>query len=263
MKMTRIIQLFYEFLYVKQHSHARQIAKNNYIFQYIIYSLNHLIMTRFFFVNARARGENQSRMRKGTIAGIACLLCCVMALPSCDKEDKGPKPKTEDQRWGYFEGMVAGQEYALKNAYPDKDVVTSSFWGVSGIAPDSSYYTCAKETAIELDKNTLLRVYLYNMVPGMRFLTLIDHSPEITESWIELIHFDRDSSGDIIMENGKQVLKARYVPGGKVNPFRMEVTDVVWANSWTAIIDVELDGTLYNVKNPQDSIVIKATYGAR
>jgi hypothetical protein len=159
--------------------------------------------------------------------------------------------------------MVAGQEYALKNAYPDKEFVTSDFWEVGGITPDSSYYTCAKGTAIELDKNTLLRVYLYNMVPGTRFLTLIDHAPEITESWISLDHFDRDSSGDVIMENGKQVLKARYVPGGKANPFRVEITDVVWANAWTPVIDVELAGTLYNVQNPNDSIVIRATYGAR
>lgn len=49
----------------------------------------------------------------------------------------------------------------------------------------------------------------------------------------------------------------------KEHPFRVKILDVMWASKSEPIIEVELDGVLFNREDPNDALIIKGVYGAR
>ncbi|MCS3161719.1 DUF5025 domain-containing protein [Bacteroides faecis] len=49
----------------------------------------------------------------------------------------------------------------------------------------------------------------------------------------------------------------------KENPFRAEVINLTYADDTHPILEVKLDGVLYRLDNPKDSIIINGSYGTR
>ncbi len=176
-------------------------------------------------------------------------------LTSCNSEEEATllKPSKEDWYWGYFKGEINGNKISLENEYYKRPIRTGRIgifktieWAV---IPDSINIM---GTLINYNDSSQLRVTLYDLTPSKRYLDLfIDESYE--DSWVNVT---------LYTDASKEKEKAIYIPN-KENPVRVEITDVIWASKREPVIEVKLDGVLYNKDNPKDTMVIKAAYGAR
>lgn len=194
-------------------------------------------------------------MKKNICNTFISLLCCMALLTSCNSEEEATllKPSKEDWYWGYFKGEINGNKISLENEYYKRPIRTGRIgifktieWAV---IPDSINIM---GTLINYNDSSQLRVTLYDLTPSKRYLDLfIDESYE--DSWVNVT---------LYTDASKEKEKAIYIPN-KENPVRVEITDVIWASKREPVIEVKLDGVLYNKDNPKDTMVIKAAYGAR
>ncbi|MEG0109038.1 MAG: DUF5025 domain-containing protein [Lachnospiraceae bacterium] len=195
-------------------------------------------------------------MQKEVCTTLISLLCCMALLISCSNEEEIPLPKPSKENtwyWGYFTGEVNGNKISLENEDYNGPIKTGrrgafdvTQWPVM---PDSIN---SMGTLVNYNDSSELRVTLYDLTPSERYLTLfIDEHYE--DDWINVTVYTNSS---------KKEKKALYIPS-KENPFRVEITDVIWASRREPIIEVKLDGVLYNRENPKDAMVIKGVYGTR
>ncbi len=182
-------------------------------------------------------------------------LLCLIAMSSCSNDDEispQPKSKEDDIWWGYFKGTINSEEISLKNSdyseHPVKNVRESIHDTSSG--NDSINIM---NTDILCNDTTALFVVLYDLNPGIRYL-ISSKRLGLYDSCIKMVTQRKGIDG--------KSQKSYYVPNEN-NPVKVEITDVLWLSQVEPIIDVEVDGVLYNDVNPEDSIVLNACYGVR
>lgn len=176
----------------------------------------------------------------------------MLILSSCN-EDEAPVPKDDSWYWGYFEGEINGDIISLKNKDYNGPVKTGrrGIFNISewNVIPDS---VNIMGTLINYNDSSELRITLYDLTPSERYLTL-SINEHFDENWI---------SATVFSSSSKNEIESYYVPS-KENPFRVEIADVLWVSQREPIIEVKLDGVLYNKENHKDAIVIKGVYGTR
>lgn len=191
-------------------------------------------------------------MKVRLITVFISLLYC-FSLFSCSSDDDLTKERTKENTWywGYFKGEINGQEVLLENEDYNGPIRSgrsayyfSKEWDV---LPDSINIF---STLIHYNDSSELRITLYDLTPGERYITLSENAYWY-QSCINATVFD--SSSQII---------AKYVPKEE-NPFRVEIVDVVWLSPIEPIVEVKLDGVLYNKEDKNDPVVIKGIYGTR
>lgn len=193
-------------------------------------------------------------MKKEVCTTLISLLCCMALLISCSSEEEIPLPKPSKEDiwyWGYFKGEVNGNKISLENENNEGPVHSGRvgvYFGDEKV-PDSINIM---GTGILYNNHSNLYVHLYNLTPGKRYLNSFFNN-NWDESYIKATVYKDASLKEI---------KAQYIPS-KENPLRVEITDVIWASRREPIIEVELDGVLYNRENPKDTMVIKGIYGSR
>lgn len=195
-------------------------------------------------------------MKLKVFATLIGLLCCITLLQSCQNEDETPLPKGSKEDtwyWGYFKGEINGNKTSLENeSYngPVKSGRSSYYFSEDwDVMPDSINII---STRINYNDHSELNITLYDLIRSERHLTL-----PVNTYWYESC-----INATVFSDSSKKEIKGYYVPS-KENPFRVEITDVLWLTANDPIIEVELDGVLYNKENQDDVIVIKGTYGTR
>ena len=191
---------------------------------------------------------------KALIVSIS-LLCCMAFLQSCSSEDQAlPTGSKEDTLyWGYFKGDINGHDVSLENE-DNKGPVRSGrsgyyFSGEWDVLPDS---VNIMGTLINYNDSSELRVTLYKLVPGERYLTLSAN----------MYWYESSIKVTVYSDPLKKTIKANYVPSEE-NPFRVQITDVLWLSSFEPVIEVKLNGVLYNKEDQDDTISISGAYGTR
>lgn len=193
-------------------------------------------------------------MKVKLITGLISLLYCFCLL-SCSKENELPEERTKENTWywGYFKGEINGQDVSLENKDYNGPIHSGRsgyyFSGEWDVLPDSMNII---GTLIHYNDSSELRITLYDLTPGERYLTLSDNA-----------YWYQSSINATVFDNTSQrMIKGKYIPSEE-NPFRVEITDVLWLSRAEPVIEVKLDGVLYNKKNQNDAIVIKGIYGTR
>jgi len=193
--------------------------------------------------------------RKPLIISSFTILCFVL-LTSCS-HDESPLSKEESKEntwyWGFFNGEINGNEISLKNNNTER-VINSNrssyyFSGDWEVLPDS---VNIMGTLINYNDSSELRVTLYDLTLGERYITKSENL-QWNESCINIV-LNKDSA-----------IKTRekyYVPSQE-NPFKVEIINVLWISPTKPIIEVKLDGVLYNQDDANDVIVIQGIYGSR
>lgn len=195
--------------------------------------------------------------RKGACMMLITILNCMFLLTSCSKEEgELPLEPTKENTWywGYFNGFINGTKISLKNERPVNKPINSSRLGVQEFEGSAGFVYNSLSTFIAYDPCSILNISLYDLIPSERYVTL---------SFEE--NLKDNSVCAIVYANPSKKLnekKAVYVIS-KEHPFRVEILDVMWASNSEPIIEVELDGVLYNRENPNDVLIIKGVYGAR
>ena len=108
-------------------------------------------------------------------------------------------------------------------------------------------------TGIKYSENESMGINIFDLYMGVRYITLSTRSDFIYDG----IQISRDTQSDEY-EN-RYIL---YIPK-KENPFRAEVINLTYADDTHPILEVKLDGVLYRLDNPKDSIIINGSYGTR
>lgn len=181
-------------------------------------------------------------------------LCC-FGLLSCNNDDDLPKKGTKEDTWywGYFKGEVNGRSVSLENEDYNGPIHSgrSSYYfsGEWDVLPDSINIM---GTLIHYNDSSELRIALYDLTPGERYLTLSENA-----YWHQSC-----INATVFSSSSQKTVKAKYTPSEK-NPFRVKITDVLWLSLTEPVIEVELDGVLYNREDENDAIVIKGIYGTR
>lgn len=193
-------------------------------------------------------------MRKKSLITSICLSLGLLMFVSCDKSNEPelpPKSKEDIWYWGYFKGTINGDSVSVENQQYDRKVnsVRSSFYftGDWEVVPDS---VNIMRTLICYNDNSELRITLHDLTPGERYLSL-SVAMEWYDSWIK-----------VEVYSGPTKERTVYIPNEE-NPFRVEIADVLWLSVAEPIIEVKLDGVLYNRDNPNDTMVVKGTYETR
>lgn len=183
----------------------------------------------------------------------ACLLFTLSILISCDNNDVPQLPESKEDTWfwGYFKGTIDEEEISFENEQFNRKVnsIPSAyyFFGDWEVLPDSINIM---NTLICYNDSSELGITLYDLTPGERYLTL-SGATYWYESYIKATIYV-----------GPTRLKTDYIPNEE-NPFRVEITDVIWLSLAEPLIEVKLDGVLYNKDNPDDTLVINGAYGTR
>lgn len=164
-----------------------------------------------------------------------------------------PRSKEDIWYWGYFKGEINGHKISLENEEYTGPIHSlrsayyfSSEWEV---LPDSINIM---GTLIHYNDSSELRIRLHDLTPGERYVTV-----PVSRYWNE------NSINVTVFNNSSPKRKqALYIPSEE-NPFRIKIVDVSWVSIMEPIIEVELDGILYNSENQEDRMIIKAVYGTR
>lgn len=195
-------------------------------------------------------------MRQGVYTTFISLLCCIALFISCSREEETPllKGSKEDTwYWGYFKGEINGDKILLENENNEGPIRSGKsayyFFGDWEVMPDSINLI---STLIHYNDSSEITISLHDLTLGERYLNL-SANVYWHESCIKATVFKSTTSKEI---------KARYVPS-KENPFRVEITDVLWLSQREPIMEVKLDGVLYNKENQEDRMIIKGIYGTR
>lgn len=134
-----------------------------------------------------------------------------------------------------------GPIHSLRSAY-----YFSSEWEVF---PDSIN---RMGTLIHYNDSSELRITLHDLSPSERYVTV-----PVSRYWNE-----NSINVTVFNNSSPKISLAKYIPSEE-NPFRIKIVDVSWVSIMEPIIEVELDGVLYNKENQEDVMVIKGRYGTR
>lgn len=171
---------------------------------------------------------------------------------SCDNSEEmveeTPRPFPRSSVfWGYFEGTVGEEQFSLSNSIQSRPVVTSSG---SFQWPDS--VVLFMSTGIVLREDLVMKVVLHGIDDSRSPRYITDYDYDLLETKTDCIR----------LITGEGVDKTYYIPD-KEHPVRAEIFYVNWVTSISPMIEVLVDGVFYNQKNPLDTIIVKARYGAR
>lgn len=172
-------------------------------------------------------------------------------LSSCSNDDEIPVPKDNSWYWGYFKGTLNGKQIIVENEPHNWFVQTVK---TSASPPDNDTDSVrGMMTGIRFNENESMGITLYHLQKGVRYVTKSTRTDWIYDG----IQMSRNTHSDIYEER-----YIRYIPKQE-NPFRVEITSSTYENQWEPIIEATLDGVLYCIDNPNDSIIIKGSYGTR
>lgn len=181
----------------------------------------------------------------------------MFSLTSCNEDEQieNSIPSKENTwYWGYFKGEIDGVNVTLEN----KDLQTRPIRSVTR----------------ELREVNQFAFYVYDYVGAMinyndrSVLNVSLSISTIGERYLDSFYKDKWSENSIyvvIYASPSKKLneqKAIYVPI-KEHPFRANIIDLTWLSESEQAIEVELDGVLQNIDDPNDTLRICGTYGIR
>lgn len=174
-------------------------------------------------------------------------------LLSCSSDDNIPSSKNDLLYWGYFKGEINGKKVTLENVKDETlHPITSMGTNIRDFdePADSIRWMI---TGINLSEETTIIVTLFHLNKGVRYVT----------RWAK---GDWNQDGIHIKmkdPNSKEYDNNTYYIPEIAKPFRVEIKNSTYEDRWHPIIEVKLDGVLYNSKNLNDSIIVTGTYGTR
>ena len=184
---------------------------------------------------------------------------------SCSNEDDNEISVSKDKwYWGYFKGTINGEEISLENLWDDDlPVRTVSKHIISYYPSEENKLDSLRKiktvigisTGITYSENKAIRINLFNLYKGIRFVTNSTKVDFIYDG----IQITQDTHS---YEYENRYI--RYIPK-KETPFKVEITNITYADDTNTnpIIEADLNGVLYRSDNPKDSIVVKGSYGTR
>ena len=163
-----------------------------------------------------------------------------------------------------FKGTINGEEISLENLWDDDlPVRTVSKHIISYYPSEENKLDSLRKiktvigisTGITYSENKAIRINLFNLYKGIRFVTNSTKVDFIYDG----IQITQDTHSD---EYENRYI--RYIPK-KETPFKVEITNITYADDTNTnpIIEADLNGVLYRSDNPKDSIVVKGSYGTR
>lgn len=179
---------------------------------------------------------------------ILLAIFCASLFIACDDNEEGTAPlpyRKEQGLWGYFEGTVAEEDFKVENLKNKDQLVTSVI--NSFATSDTAIFIVS--TRIQYKEKADIRVLLWGLDEQLRVRYISEY---IDWGW--------DVKADCIRLTQEDGIV--YVPR-KEHPLRAEILDLEWDNLGMPIVEVQLDGFLYNENNSLDSIKVNARYGTR
>lgn len=171
-------------------------------------------------------------------------------LLSCSNDDDVSIPKDDSWRWGYFKGEINGEKISLENGEYPRPIGSMGTCVCYFEVPDSIR---GLQTGIIYSDKECLSVTFYPLNKGVHHIT----------KWAK---GDWNQDGIHIKvqgpNSGEYDDNIYYTPAAN-KPFKAEIINSTYEDRWHPIIEVELDGVLYNSKNLKDSIIVIGTYGTR
>lgn len=201
--------------------------------------------------------QKKIMMRKILYITFTAMFGLMFSLTSCNEDEQIENliPSKENAwYWGYFKGVIDGVNVTLEN----KDLQTRPIRSVTR----------------ELREVNQFAFYVYDYVGAMinyndrSVLNVSLSISTIGERYLDSFYKDKWSENSIyvvIYASPSKKLneqKAIYVPI-KDHPFRANIIDLTWLSESERAIEVELDGVLQNINDPNDTLCICGTYGIR
>lgn len=171
-------------------------------------------------------------------------------LSSCSNDEDVSAPKGDSFSWGYFKGEIHGKKIALENGEYPRPIGSMGTSVCDFQTPDSIR---GLGTGIRYSEKECLSVTLYPLNKGVRYIT----------KWAK---GDWNQDGIHVRipgpNSGEYDNNIYYVPDTDKS-FKAEIINSTYEDMWHPVIEVKLDGVLYRSDNPNDSIIVKGTYGTR
>lgn len=201
--------------------------------------------------------QKKIMMRKILYITFIAMFGLMFSLTSCNEDEQieNSIPSKENAwYWGYFKGEIDGVNVTLEN----KDLQTRPIRSVTR----------------ELREVNQFAFYVYDYVGAMinyndrSVLNVSLSISTIGERYLDSFYKDKWSENSIyvvIYASPSKKLneqKAIYVPI-KEHPFLANIIDLTWLSESEQAIEVELDGVLQNIDDPNDTLRICGTYGIR
>lgn len=196
-------------------------------------------------------------MRKILDITFIAMFCLMFSLTSCNEDEQieNSIPSKENTwYWGYFKGVIDGVNVTLEN----KDLQTRPIRSVTRELREANqfafYVYDYVGAMINYNDRSVLNVSLSISTIGERYLDSF-YKDKWNENSIYVVIYASPSK-----KLNEQ--KAIYVPI-KDHPFRANIIDLTWLSESERAIEVELDGVLQNINDPNDTLCICGTYGIR
>lgn len=201
--------------------------------------------------------QKKIMMRKILYITFIAMFCLMFSLTSCNEDEQieNSIPSKENTwYWGYFKGVIDGINVTLEN----KDLQTRPIRSVTR----------------ELREANKLAFYVYDYVGAMinyndrSVLNVSLSISTIGERYLDSFYKDKWNENSIYVviyaspSKKPNEQKAIYVPI-KDHPFRANIINLTSLSEGELAIEVELDGLLQNINDPNDTLCICGTYGIR
>lgn len=201
--------------------------------------------------------QKKIMMRKILYITSIAMFCLMFSLTSCNEDEQieNSIPSKENTwYWGYFKGVIDGVNVTLEN----KDLQTRPIRSVTRELREANqfafYVYDYVGAMINYNDRSVLNVSLSISTIGERYLDSF-YKDKWNENSIYVVIYASPSK-----KLNEQ--KAIYVPI-KDHPFRANIIDLTWLSESEQAIEVELDGVLQNINDPNDTLCICGTYGIR
>lgn len=201
--------------------------------------------------------QKKIMMRKILYITSIAMFCLMFSLTSCNEDEQieNSIPSKENTwYWGYFKGVIDGVNVTLEN----KDLQTRPIRSVTRELREANqfafYVYDYVGAMINYNDRSVLNVSLSISTIGERYLDSF-YKDKWNENSIYVVIYASPSK-----KLNEQ--KAIYVPI-KDHPFRANIIDLTWLSESERAIEVELDGLLQNINDPNDTLCICGTYGIR
>ena len=186
------------------------------------------------------------------IKKVICLLLLPVTFISCESEEQDLVTTVPDENvwyWGEFDGTINSKYVSFFNADYNDRFVYSQISGLSepGVSCDRANILTI---SVKLDSIYCLRLAITDFADKKEWNLTNFVNYEIKSEFIfieKIDFFNRD-------EEYMCIPKAE-------NPFNIKLTDQKWISGFDVITKLNLNGTLYNRVNPNDSVVIDAYLG--
>lgn len=180
---------------------------------------------------------------------IISAIIAIVTFISCQEIDNDiiviNLPKTS-KSWGYFKGTISDHNFQINNHRPsDKD----SIYSIRQIIDNIN----------NLHNDSINDISTGIMFPNKMRLNISIRNLNLGYKNISLTPIKEDNECYIIIYKDETTL---YKPI-KSNTFRVEIIKIDWETEFDPIMEVKINGYLFNENNTNDSIYINAIYGTR